>query len=148
MMMMPNQCFTNHRPMRLGEAALRLAGCPFRLHGRDPATGLDCVGVVFASLAAIGRSPVAPVGYRLRNLTIDHWLDLAERSELELSPGPVGADEVLLMTLGYGQHHLMITTWPNKVIHAHAGLRRVVCHRRDPANCISAKWRIAHPKEG
>ncbi len=30
----------------LAAAALNLIGTPFRLHGRDPATGLDCVGLV------------------------------------------------------------------------------------------------------
>lgn len=148
MMMAPNRGTSTCRPARLGEVALALEGCPFRLHGRDPATGLDCIGVVFASLAAIGRSPVAPRGYGLRNLAIDPWLDFAGRSGLEPAPGPVGADEVLLIALGYGQHHLMITTGLNKVIHAHAGLRRVVCHPRDPATCISAKWRIAPSMEG
>lgn len=148
MMAPSNQGAAHKPPISLSKAALALAGCPFRLHGRDPATGLDCIGVVFASLVAIGRSPVAPRGYGLRNLTIDHWIDFAERSGLEPAPGPVGADEVLLMALGYGQHHLMITAGSNDVIHAHAGLRRVVCHRRDPTSAISAKWRIALSMEG
>jgi len=147
-MTMPDQNAPEARPTRLGEAALALMGSPFRLHGRDPATGLDCVGLVFASLAAIGRRPVAPRGYGLRNLSIDQWLDLAERSGLERAPGPVGADEVLLVALGYGQHHLMITTGRDEVVHAHAGLRRVVSHRLDPDSAIGAKWRVGSEMEG
>ena len=30
----------------LAEAAAALVGSRFRLHGRDPATGLDCIGGV------------------------------------------------------------------------------------------------------
>lgn len=135
-------------PVRLSQAALALVGTPFRLHGLDPATGLDCIGLVFASLVAIGQKPVAPRGYGLRNLSIDHWMIFAERSGLKPVPGPVAADEVLLMTLGYGQHHLMIAADCNEVIHAHAGLRRVVRHRLDPGSTIGAKWRIASPTEG
>ena len=126
----------------LGEAAAALLGCRFRLHGLDPASGLDCVGLVCASLRAIGRDPVAPRGYGLRNLTVEHLMTFAESSGLEPATGPIGPDEVLLAALGYGQHHLMITTGRDNVIHAHAGLRRVVRHPRDPAGCISARWRV------
>ena len=129
---------------RLGEAAAALVGCRFRLHGRDPATGLDCVGLVHASLAAIGRTPVTPRGYGLRNVSIDHWLDFAARSGLVPADGPPGPDEVLLVTLGYGQHHLMITTGADEVVHAHAGLARVIRHQRDPAAPLRARWRV-HP---
>jgi cell wall-associated NlpC family hydrolase len=136
------------RPARLSEAALALVGAPFRLHGRDPATGLDCVGLVFASLAMIGCKPVAPRGYGLRNLSIDQWMAFAERSGLEPAPGVVESDDILLTALGYGQHHLMIAAEHGEVIHAHAGLRRVVRHQRDPAGTIIAKWRIAFPTKG
>jgi hypothetical protein len=133
---------------RLGEAAATFIGCPFRLHGLDPATGLDCVGLVFASLAGIGQHPVAPRGYGLRNLGVDQWLDFAERSGLTQATGSVARDEVLLLALGYGQHHLMITTDQGEVIHAHAGLRRVVRHRRDPASRICARWRVSASEQG
>jgi hypothetical protein len=123
-------------------------GCPFRLHGRDPVTGVDCVGLVHASLVAMGRHPVAPRGYGLRNLAVDQWLDFAARSELVPADGMIGADEVLLVALGYGQHHLMITTGPDEIAHAHAGLRRVVRHRRDPASRICARWRVSTSEQG
>ncbi len=38
------------------EAAESLVGIRFRLFGRDPAYGLDCVGLVAAALARSGRS--------------------------------------------------------------------------------------------
>ena len=129
----------------LAEAAAALVGCPFRLHGLDPATGLDCVGLVVAALAAIGASPVAPRGYSLRNLTTDHWLPFAACSGLVDSPGPVQVGEVLLIALGHGQHHLVIAADGAAVIHAHAGLRRVVRQPFEPAWKVCAKWRASPP---
>lgn len=132
----------------LGEAAAALVGCRFRLHGLDPASGLDCVGLVYASLVSMGRHPVAPRGYGLRNLSIDHWLEFAERSGLEPAGEGPGPDQVLLVDLGYGQHHLMISTGEDEVIHAHAGLSRVVKHRRDPASRVRARWQVRPTSRG
>lgn len=132
----------------LAQAALGLVGTPFRLHGRDPATGLDCIGLVGAALAAAGGQPVAPAGYSLRNLGIDRWLPLAERSGLTPVSGPIEGDDVLLFALGFAQHHLGIAINPVDIVHAHAGLRRVVRQPRDPAWRIGAIWRFARIAEG
>jgi hypothetical protein len=132
----------------LAEAARALIGCPFRLHGRDPASGLDCVGLVSAALAASGVRPVVPSGYGLRNLDIAQWLPLAHRSGLVPAPGPISAGEVLLITLAHCQHHLVIAADAMTVIQAHAGLRRVVLQPLDPAWQVHAKWRFAPQREG
>lgn len=127
----------------LADAARTLVGCEFRLHGRDPATGLDCVGLVGAALAACGRRPVHPRGYSLRNLGVDDWLPLAEQSGLEPASGTIRTGDVVLIALGSTQHHLVIAADPGSVVHAHAGLRRVVLQPRDPAWQIRKMWRIA-----
>lgn len=132
----------------LAEAALGLLGCPFRLHGRDPDTGLDCVGLVSAALTASGAQPVVPIGYGLRNLSIDQWLPLAERSGLEPSSGPLRAGDVLLIALAHCQHHLVIAADAVSVIHAHAGLRRVVRQPLDLDWRICAQWRVSSLSEG
>jgi len=132
----------------LAEAALDLVGCSFRLHGRDPDTGLDCVGLVSAALAASGAQPVVPTGYGLRNLSIDQWLPLAGRSGLEPSSGPLRAGDVLLIALAHCQHHLVIAADAVSVIHAHAGLRRVVRQPLDPNWQVCAQWRAASLSEG
>lgn len=132
----------------LARAALGMVGCPFRLHGRDPVSGLDCVGLVAAALAATGATPMAPTGYGLRNLGVDPWLPLAASSGLVPASGPVRAGDILLITLGFAQHHLAIAIDASCVVHAHAGLRRVVEQPRDPAWHISAQWRIAPLPEG
>lgn len=132
----------------LANAALRLVGCPFRLHGRDPATGLDCVGVVCAALAATGVRLIAPRGYGLRNIAVAPWLPLAHQSGLIDADAPIRAGDILLITLGYSQYHLVIAADSRCVVHAHAGLRRVVLQPLDPAWQICAAWRLAPPSEG
>ena len=127
----------------LAKTARDLIGCPFRLHGRDPATGLDCVGLVSVVLQRNGARPAPPSGYALRNLDIAHWLPLARQSGLLPSPGPIRAGDVLLIALAHCQHHLAIVVDALCVVHAHAGLRRVVLQPRDPAWQINAKWRFA-----
>ena len=132
----------------LVDAAARLIGNPFRLHGRDPATGLDCVGLVVVALTATGARPIAPTGYSLRNLSVDQWLHFAAQSGLEPSPGPIRAGDVLLITLSHCQHHLAIAADAANVIHAHAGLRQVVHQPLESTWRISAKWRAAPTSEG
>lgn len=131
------------RGSAVAEAALGLVGCRFRLHGRDPATGLDCIGLVDAALAAAGARPVTPRGYGLRNVAVDGWLLFAAQSGLIAGPGPIRAGDVLLLALGYAQHHLVIALDAESVVHAHAGLRRVVQQPREPAWQIEAAWRLA-----
>lgn len=132
----------------LVRVAADLVGTPFRLHGRDPATGLDCVGLVCAALAATGAKPMAPRGYSLRNLMVDQWLHLAGQSGLVKSPGLIRAGDVLLIALSACQHHLAIAEDADSIIHAHAGLRQVVRQRRAPDWQVCAKWRIPSDLEG
>jgi hypothetical protein len=131
------------RPDALAEAALTFVGSPFRLHGRTPATGLDCVGLVSAALEAIGERPLAPGGYGLRNLDIGHWLPLAALSGLRPAMGPIGAGDIMLIALPHCQHHLAIAVNGEDVVHAHAGLRQVVRQPRDREWRILARWRAA-----
>jgi cell wall-associated NlpC family hydrolase len=126
----------------LAGAAESLIGTRFRLHGRDPESGLDCIGLVAASLAAIGRTPNAPQGYALRNLSIEHWLDHAARSGLVRTKGPFMRGDVLLVQPSAVQHHLLIASTASEVIHAHAGLRRVVREPLTPDATIAAQWRL------
>ncbi len=135
-------------PHAVAAAALALVGRPFRLHGRDPATGLDCVGLVFAVLGSVGARPVAPTGYGLRNLDIAHWLPLAARSGLTPAQGPVSAGDIILVSLAHCQHHLVIAADPGTIVHAHAGLRRVVRQPLDAGWRICARWQLEPLSEG
>lgn len=127
----------------VAKAALGLVGCRFRLHGRDPQTGLDCIGLAHAALTAAGCAPVPPRGYGLRNLAVAAWLPAAAQSGLVAAHGPIRAGDILLIGLGYAQHHLVIALDAVSVVHAHAGLRRVVRQPREAAWQIEAAWRLA-----
>jgi cell wall-associated NlpC family hydrolase len=124
-------------------AAESLIGTRFRLHGRDPASGLDCIGLAAASLAAVGRQPAPPQGYALRNLSIERWLGHAALCGLRRAEGPVVRGDVLLVQPSPVQHHLMIASAAGEVIHAHAGLRRVVRQPLAPGAILAARWRLA-----
>ena len=129
--------------VRLAEAAESMIGVPFRLHGRDPRYGLDCIGLVAASLEAIGRSAIAPASYRLRNASIEPLMNFAELSGLILTRGCIVSGDVLLASPGPGQHHLMIAESGDAVIHAHAGLKRVVRQPFEPSMHLLTHWRLS-----
>lgn len=107
--------------MRIVDRARATVGSRFRLHGRDPALGLDCVGLV---AVALERTRDVPAGYGLRSG------DVAGVEALLAGAGlrPVQVAEpgdVLLLMAGPGQLHLAIQCG-RSIVHADAMLRRVV----------------------
>lgn len=127
---------------RLAAAAENYVGVPFQLHGRDPAFGLDCVGLVAVSLEAIGYKVIAPRGYRLRNSSIAIWMELAPQNGFYAVNGPIRTGDVLLTAPGPAQSHLMIACDGSRAVHAHAGLRRVVDQPLDANLRLVAHWRL------
>lgn len=123
---------------RLADAALAMVGTPFRLHGRDPDTGLDCVGLVARALAQCGVRPSVPAGYTMRALNIDAFLHLAQQSGLTEVEG--GGD-VLLVSVHPLQPHLLIVT-AEGFVHAHAGLGQVVVQPYPLSWPILRQWRL------
>lgn len=102
--------------------------------------GLDCVGLVWAAYAAAGRMLERPHGYPLRG-----W----SRAQVEaglVHAGfvPVVGDgregDVVLLAYPAGQFHLGLTGL-DRLVHAHAGLRRVV---ETPIRGLDgvARWRL------
>ncbi|GMN02276.1 hypothetical protein [Erythrobacter sp. MTPC3] len=126
----------------LAMAAATFEGCRFRLHGRNPVTGLDCIGLLAVSLNAIGRDHGLPVNYGLRNSGVTHLFGCAQQSGFVSVTGTVRAGDVLLTSPGPAQYHIAIADNRAGIIHAHAGLRRVVCQSRislpDPVQI----WRL------
>lgn len=127
----------------LADAAETLVGAPFRLQGREPASGLDCIGVVAAALARCGREIATPHGYGLRNRAITDFLALAERAGLRPSNEPLVAGDLVLVRPGPGQHHLLVAVSNGRFVHAHAGLRRVVIQPGPLPWPIERQWRLA-----
>ena len=125
---------------RVLAAAREMIGARFRPQGRDPATGLDCVGLVWAAYAAAGRMLPLPVGYPLRG-----WG--RERIEAALAVAGFGRVEdrrdgdVALIALAAGQFHLGVMGAAS-FVHAHAGLRRVVETPFDSKAEGAALWRF------
>lgn len=107
----------------LASAARALVGAPFRLHGRDPRSGLDCIGVLEA---ACGTGVRLPSLYALRSRGLPAVSAIAARLGLCEVTGAIAAGDVIMVRPGPCQHHLAIATAPDRFVHAHAGLRRVV----------------------
>lgn len=127
---------------RFALAAANLIGVPFRLHGRDPSKGLDCIGLVHAALVAIDRRPIAPEGYRLRNSDPSRWLGYAELSGFQKSTGELMIGDIVLIEPGMGQLHLIIADGTGQSVHAHAGLGRVVREPIPIRTAPLAQWRL------
>lgn len=125
----------------LATAAEQLAGVPFRLHGRDPSSGLDCVGVVSEAFAVCGRRIEEPRDYGLRNRSIGRWLEFADAAGLEPTCTAAPGD-VLLVRPGPAQHHLLVALGGDRFVHAHAGLRRVVIQPGPPPWPVERRWRL------
>lgn len=126
-------------------AARGMLGVRFRPQGRDVVRGLDCVGLIWAAYAAAKVPLRAPVGYPLRG-----WRGLRIEAALEQSGlvrvcdiGQRGRriGDVLLCALGAGQFHLGLGG-ASSVIHAHAGLGRVVESPWDAAWAEADVWRV------
>ncbi|HKR91915.1 hypothetical protein [Novosphingobium sp.] len=126
----------------LAHAARALIGVPFRLHGRDPETGLDCIGVLQAALAACGLPADLPNGYTLRSRGIPDMAGIAVRLGLRETEAPIRAGVVVMLRPGPLQHHLAIATTAGRFVHAHAGLRRVVEGPIDPDWAVVRRWHL------
>lgn len=123
-------------------AAATLVGTPFRLHGRDPLRGLDCVGVVTASLALIGRPVAEAMHYSLRQTDFAPLLPLLERAGFSPTDRGRAPGDVIACVPGPAQLHLVVCV-AGGFVHAHAGLRRVVITPGPlPWRTVST-WRLA-----
>ena len=126
-------------------AARACLGTRFRPQGRVPGLALDCVGVALVAAAAAGVVIVMPP-YRLggdREADFDHVLRDAGCAWLR--PGEARSGDLLVVAPSPGRRHVAVVT-DRGVVHAHAGLGRVVEGPLDPAWIPIAAWRL--PVEG
>lgn len=110
-------------------------GARFRLHGRTPESGLDCVGLVAWALE-IER---VATGYGLRGGDADAVAMLIAGAGLSRVDRR-DAGDLLLARSGPGQLHLGIWTGAG-VVHADAMLRRVVERPGEPDWPVIGYWR-------
>lgn len=126
----------------LAAAAKSLVGTRFRLHGRDPAHGLDCVGLIGEALRRIGRQPMLPRGYRLRMRDPAPWLHFAAANGLSPVTGIVAGGDVFLVHFHQMQPHLLVAMNGTAFVHAHAVLGRVVCQAAPYPSPVIGHWRL------
>lgn len=120
-------------------AVRNAVGTRFRPQGRSIGTGLDCVGVALLAAHAAGCRVTVPP-YALGG---DHEarLDLAVAA---CGCTPVDAarpGDLLVLAPAVGRRHVAVAT-PDGIVHAHAGLGRVVEGPLDPAWRLVAAWRF------
>lgn len=127
----------------LAQSAADLVGTRFLLHGRDSATGLDCIGLLAAALAGAGRAVSLPNGYALRMRDPAGWLPPPEALGFASAEPPFLPGDAVLLRLGAVQVHLAIAALDGGWVHAHAGLRRVVHQPVLPDGTILHHWRLA-----
>lgn len=127
----------------LARAAADHVGTPFRMGGRERATGVDCVGLVVVSLQALGRE-VAPLPhYSLRQTDIGRFLTIATNTGLLACVKPLNQGDILLLRPSPAQWHLAIYGEDTRtIIHAHAGLRRVTKSWLPEDWPIERSWRL------
>ncbi|GAB5488871.1 MAG: hypothetical protein Pars2KO_24410 [Parasphingorhabdus sp.] len=110
----------------MADEAVLLCGTNFRLHGRDPKTGLDCIGLADFCMSAAGVNCEIPTGYSIRGGDIDTIARFMEQAGFEqvCEDAPCDGDIVLVQPSS-AQFHFMICI-QDGFIHAHASLRKVV----------------------
>ena len=129
----------------LAAAAEVLVGARFRLHGRDPETGLDCIGLIESALKAIGRSAAFPNGYTMRT---GNWQGLEALASVHgfqriASDQTIEAGDVCLFRPSPAQWHFAIAaTGRDRFVEAHASLRRVVLMPGPYPFPLIGRWRL------
>jgi cell wall-associated NlpC family hydrolase len=141
-----DQCIWDGRGAGIWNAAAGLIGVRFRLHGRDVASGLDCVGLVVLAMARAGvELRCVPDRYALRGGDATAMADwIAQAGLCRVAKWQTG--DMLFCDMGGGQHHVMIggrgkADGAGATIHAHAGLRRVVMSPGAPGGTVLSAWR-------
>jgi cell wall-associated NlpC family hydrolase len=112
--------------LALARAAESFAGVPFRFRGRDPRTGLDCAGLVAASLTKLGMPPPPLPPYSMRQTSFAAlFASEAAAAFVDVGGTPLPGD-LLLVRPGPAQVHLGLVSQSGGLVHAHAGLGKVV----------------------
>lgn len=128
----------------LADAAASLIGVPFRLYGRSRAEGVDCIGLLGCALAESGRTATLPRGYGLRNRDPDrHMACLPATGFAQLEgDSTIRPGDVLIVSPGPAQQHVLIALGQSAFVHAHAGLRRVALAAAPLPWPILHRWRL------
>lgn len=117
------------------ERARAVIGTKFRLHGRDPRHGIDCVGLI---ASVYGWHANAPTGYSLRGGSAAQWVGMMDDVATRRT-GPLYEGDIVLLQVGPMQFHLGI--WSGSgLIHADATVRRIVETPGSLTSPLIASW--------
>lgn len=125
---------------RIAGEALALVGVPFRLHGRSETMGLDCVGLAVLATQRAGEHIGKLPAYRLRGMSLA-GVEAALRSTGFAPVEDVAPGDILVAASGPMQLHLMVRS-ERGLVHADAGLRRVVIMPPPSPWPILGQWRL------
>ncbi|MGY2734805.1 peptidoglycan endopeptidase [Sphingomonas sp. UYP23] len=121
-------------------AAEALLGVGFRLQGRSPEHGLDCVGVAALAARAGGFGRDIPGDYALRGGDAEAIVARFDASGLARVAEPLPGD-IALFAAGPAQFHLAVLV-PGRIVHADALLRRVLQRPGMPPWPMLGRWRV------
>jgi len=100
------------------------------------------VGVLVIALAAAGRTPRLPLQYTLRRTSISDFVTAAAEGGLVPAGEDMAAGDILVVKPGAAQFHAGICGFGNIVVHAHAGLGRVVLSPAPLPWPLEHHWRL------
>jgi len=120
-------------------AARACVGTRFRAQGRLPGVGLDCVGVALVAARAAGAGGFDLPAYALSGDNEARLDTVLERRCTHVAVAEPG--DLLVVAPATGRRHLAVVTDAG-LVHAHAGLARVVEAPADPAWVTIAAWRL------
>jgi cell wall-associated NlpC family hydrolase len=127
----------------VARAAEALVGTPFRLHGRDPRTGVDCVGLLECVFRSVGYDVRFPNGYSLRTSAWEGLEAFAQAVGFAPVRSPAEPGDICLLRPCETQMHFAIVARaPCTQIEAHAGLRRVVAAPLASPHLQLRRWRM------
>jgi cell wall-associated NlpC family hydrolase len=133
--------------MTIGEAvrdaAIAMVGVPFRLHGRCVQSGVDCVGLALLSLRSAGVSVPDPPPYRLRAGAAPMAAGWMAAAGFVVDEGRRPGD-LVIVRINALQPHLLVDVM-DSVVHAHAGIGRVVRVPLPPEWAELSRWRLERP---
>ena len=121
-------------------AARACVGTRFRAQGRSPGLALDCVGVALAAASAAGARPTTIPAYQLggrEEIGLELFLLGAGCSAVAIA----ASGDLLVVAPATGRRHLAVVT-PGGVVHAHAGLGRVVEGPLDADWTVTGRYRF------
>lgn len=131
------------RGEEIAAAARGCVGTPFRLHGRVPGRGLDCVGLVAHVGRSLGLTAHDETAYGLSGSEERLEAGLARAGLVRVAVADAQVGDVLLFDMQRRLLHVAVMSG-HGIIHAHRGLGRVVEHRLDEEwrAALAAAWRF------